>query len=273
VSRRGASGKRGIVFRLRAAGCVFAEDEALLILEDGRDIESLVVRRERGEPLAHVLGWVSFGGLTVEVDPGVFVPRPQTVTLAEHAASLHPSVALDLFSGAGAIASLIAARDPSARVIAAELDVRECLRGNAVRYGFEVFESDVDAGVPVELEGRVDVLTANVPYVPTSELEYVPHDGEPASALDGGDDGLDWTRRLLACAPRWLASDGVLLTEVARHQVDAVGAIADAHGFCVAQLTDRVDDATQNGIVVSATRAASVDGSSSQSPSPENRSG
>jgi release factor glutamine methyltransferase len=239
--------------RLRAAGCGFAEDEAALLLGDGRDIESLVVRRERGEPLAHVLGWVGFGGLTVEVDPGVFVPRPQTVALADAAAALAPSIAVDLFAGAGAIASVLAARNPGARVVAGELDVHECLRANGRRYGFEAVTSDVDAGVPAELEGRVDVLTANVPYVPTSALQYVPHDGEPVAALDGGEDGLDWTRRLFACARRWLRPGGTVLTEVARHQVDDAAAIAAQHGFRVAPPADRVDGATQNGVVVSAT--------------------
>ena len=244
---------------------MFAEDEAALLLSDGRDIESLVVRRERGEPLAHVLGWVRFGGLTVEVDPGVFVPRPQTVALADEAATRCPAIALDLFAGAGAIASVVAARNPDARVVAGELHVTECLRGNAARYGFEVVESDVDSGVPRELEGRVDVLTANVPYVPTAELQYVPHDGERTDALDGGADGLDWTRRLFACAPRWLRPDGVVLTEVARHQLDAATAIATGHGFRVTPPTGAVDDAPQNGVVLSASRAASGDVSSSPS--------
>jgi release factor glutamine methyltransferase len=214
---------------------VFAEDEAALILNDGRDIEMLVSRREKGEPLAHVLGWAEFGGLTVEVDRGVFVPRPQTVALAEAAAALAPSVAVDLFAGAGAVASVVAARNPGSRVVAGELEVTACLRGNALRYGFEVVASDVDSGVPPELEGSVDVLTANVPYVPTAELEYVPHDGEPLSALDGGADGLDWTRRLLACAPRWLRPSGVLLTEVGEPQFDAACALARAAGFDVDQ--------------------------------------
>lgn len=267
MSGRGAQGKRGIVHRLRQAGCVFAEDEALLILEDGRDIEMLLRRREAGEPLAHVLGWVDFGGITVEVDRGVFVPRPQTVAVAEAAAARRPSVALDLFAGAGAMASVVAARNPDARVVAGELDVSESLLANAGRYGFEVVTSDVDAGVPAELEGRVDVLTANVPYVPTSEVAYVPHDGEPEAALDGGADGLDWTRRLFACAPRWLRHDGVLLTEVAHHQVDATRAIAESLGFLVALLTEWVDGATQNGVVVSATRVASGDASSTPSRS------
>jgi release factor glutamine methyltransferase len=200
---------------------VFAEDEAALILADGRDIETLVARRERGERLEHVLGWVDFGGLLVDVDPGVFVPRPQTVALAERAASLRPTVALDLFAGSGAIASVITRRNPDARVVAAELDVTECLESNARRYGFEVVESDVDRGVPPELEGRVDVLTANVPYVPTDELQYVPHEGEPVTALDGGDDGLDWVRRVVACAPRWLRPGGTLLTEIATSQLPA----------------------------------------------------
>lgn len=194
---------------------MFAEDEAALILSDGRDIESLVVRRERGEPLAHVLGWVDFGGVTVHVDRGVFVPRRQTVALAEHAASLRPSLALDLFAGAGAIAALVKARNPDARVVAGEIDVRECLRANVA----EVYESDVDDGIPAELEGRVDVLTANVPYVPSAEVQYVPHEGESANALDGGPDGLDWVRRVVEIAPRWLAPGGVLLVEVAHHQV------------------------------------------------------
>jgi release factor glutamine methyltransferase len=193
---------------------VFAEDEAALILSDGRDIESLVSRRERGEPLAHVLGWVDFGGVVVHVDPGVFVPRPQTVELAEAAAARHPAVALDLFAGAGAIAALVQRRCPDARVVAGELDVHECLRENVG----EVYESDVDAGIPAELEGRVDVLTANVPYVPTAELQFVPHEGEPRSALDGGADGLDWIRRVVAIAPRWLRDGGALFVECAEHQ-------------------------------------------------------
>jgi release factor glutamine methyltransferase len=248
------------VARLRAAGCVFAEDEALLILEDGRDIESLVSRRERGEPLAHVLGWADFGGLTVEVDRDVFVPRPQTVALADVAAALQPSIALDLFAGAGAIASVIAARNPGARVVAGELEVHECLHANALRYGFEVVTSDVDAGVPVDLEGRVDVLTANVPYVPTGELDVVPHEGEPLAALDGGADGLDWTRRLFACAPRWLRPGGVLLTELATHQVPLLPRSRYLSGAEVHR------SGTENGMVVSVRRVddeRAADGSSS----------
>jgi release factor glutamine methyltransferase len=229
-----------VVARLRAAGCVFAEDEAALILTDGRDIESLVSRRERGERLEHVLGWTSFAGLTIDVDPGVFIPRPQTAALAERAASLGPSIALDLFAGTGAIACVVKARNPSARVVAAELDLTECALSNGLRYGVEMVASDVDAGVPIELAAHVDVLTANVPYVPSAELQYVPHEGEPSSALDGGVDGLDWTRRVIACAPRWLRAGGSLLTEIGGDQADAAVALLAGAGFVDVDVVDRV---------------------------------
>jgi release factor glutamine methyltransferase len=200
-----------VVERLRAAGSVFAEDEARLLAGD----EALIARRIAGERLEHVLGWVEFGGLRLEIDPGVFIPRPQTQALAEQAASLEPTVALDLFTGCGAIACVIKARNPAARVLAAEADpaALACARRNGGRFGVEVVAADVDDGVPAELEGRVDVLTANVPYVPTSELRFVPHDGEPDAALDGGADGLDWVRLVKQVAPRWLRAGGVLLYE------------------------------------------------------------
>jgi release factor glutamine methyltransferase len=201
-----------VIERLRAAGSVFAEDEARLLGDD----EELVARRIAGERLEYVLGWAEFGGLRIEVDPGVFIPRPQTEALAGHAASLRPAVALDLFAGSGAIGCVIKARNPAARVVAAELDpvALACARRNGARFGIEVIAADVDVGVPSELEGRVDVLTANVPYVPSRELPYVPHDGEPAAALDGGPDGLEWVRRVASIAGRWLNSSGRLLIEL-----------------------------------------------------------
>ena len=177
--------------------------------------ETLIARRIAGERLEHVLGWVEFCGLRLDVDPGVFIPRAQTEALAEQAASLQPGVALDLFAGCGAIACVVKARNPDARVVAGEVDAAAiaCAERNAARFGVELFTSDVDSGIPPDLEGRVDVLTANVPYVPTAELPYVPHEGEPPAALDGGPDGLDWVHRVLDTAPRWLKPGGTLLLE------------------------------------------------------------
>src|SRR5918911_4438273 len=200
-----------VVERLRAAGSVFAEDEARLLGGD----EELIARRVAGERLEHVLGWVDFCGLRLEIDPGVFIPRPQTEALAARAAALRPGMALDLFAGCGAIACVVKGRNPKARVIAGELEpaALACARRNGARFGVEVVASDVDAGIPLELAWRVDVITANVPYVPTGELPFVPHDGEPHAALDGCADGLDWVRRVRAIAPRWLRPGGVLLYE------------------------------------------------------------
>ena len=201
-----------VVARLRAAGSVFAEDEARLLDGD----EELIARRIAGERLEHVLGWAEFAGLRIAVDPGVFIPRPQTEALAELAAGMEPAVAVDLFAGSGAIACVVKARNPGARVVAGELDppALACARRNGERLGIEVVSSDVDSGIPAELAGRVDVLTANVPYVPSGQLGFVPHDGEPDTALDGGADGFGWLRRVAAAAPRWLAHGGVLLAEL-----------------------------------------------------------
>lgn len=203
--------RQRVVERLRAAGCVFAEDEAELLGDD----ELLVSRRIAGERLEHLLGWTEFCGLRIDVEPGVFIPRPQTEELAERAAALRPRVALDLFTGSGAIAAVIARRNPAARVIAADVDPAAvaCARSNGEQFGFQVLESDVDSAIPPELAGTVDLITANVPYVPTAELSYVPHDGEPLSTLDGGPDGERWVRAVIAVAPRWLASGGVVLFE------------------------------------------------------------
>src|SRR5919199_4646807 len=107
-----------VVERLRAAGSVFAEDEARLLAGH----EQLIARRIAGERLEHVLGWVEFCGLRLEVDSGVFIPRPQTEALAERAAALRPALALDLFAGCGALACVVKARNPDARVVAAELN-------------------------------------------------------------------------------------------------------------------------------------------------------
>jgi release factor glutamine methyltransferase len=191
-----------------------------------------------------VLGRLDFAGITVEVDPGVFIPRPQTEGLATTAAALRPALALDLFAGCAAIACVVKTRNPQARVVAAELDPAAlvCARRNGERYGVEVVAADVDAGLPPELEGRADVLTANVPYGPTSELGFVPHSGEPDAALDGGRDGLDWVRRVAVVAPRWLRPGGSLLVEVAEDAGarEAVEALMAAAGLTVAEIADRV---------------------------------
>ena len=227
--------------RLAAAGCIAADEEAVMLTEaaggDARRLDALVRRREAGEPVEWIVGWAPFCGLRVVVRPGVYVPRVQTEVLARRAMASLPvhGVAVDLATGSGAIAAVLAAARPAATVVATEVDAgaAACAREN----GVTVFEGDLDEALPASLEGRVDVLTANVPYVPTAALALLPRDvrdHEPRLALDGGADGLDLVRRVLARAPRWLRpGTGRVLVEIGPDQAAAFPELvhhADADG-------------------------------------------
>ena len=200
---------------------------------DAGVLESLVRRRESGEPVEWIVGWAPFCGLRVGVVPGVYVPRSQTEVLARAAAARMPrgGTAVDLATGSGAVALVLAgAAGPAGTVVATELDpvAAECARAN----GVAVHEGDLDATLPPNLEGRVDVLTANVPYVPTTALPLLPRDvreREPLLALDGGDDGLDLVRRVVDLAPRWLRPGGVAFVEIGPDQAGAFPAPPFVH--------------------------------------------
>jgi release factor glutamine methyltransferase len=229
-----------IVTRLRAAGCVFAEDEARLLISAARtsaDLAAMVDRRVAGLPLEHVLGWAEFCGLRIAVDPGVFVPRRRTEFLVRQAAALarrapgpagqilaRPrTVVVDLCCGSGAVgAALVAALD-RVELYAVDIDPAavRCARRNVAAAGGQVYEGDLCAPLPASLRGRVDVLVANAPYVPTEAVGLLPPEArvhEPRLALDGGVDGLDVQRRVTAAAPPWLAPGGHLLVETSERQ-------------------------------------------------------
>lgn len=227
----GSNARSVIVTRLRAAGCVFAEDEARLLVSAARtpaDLAAMVDRRVGGLPLEHVLGWAEFCDLRIVVDPGVFVPRRRTEFLVRQAAALAGprAVVVDLCCGSGAVgAALVAALD---RVELHAVDVDpaavRCARRNVAAAGGHVYEGDLDRPLPAGLRGRVDVLVANAPYVPTEEVDLLPPEArihEPRVALDGGADGLDVQRRVIAAAPRWLAPGGHLLVETSERQAPA----------------------------------------------------
>ncbi|MCX4848375.1 putative protein N(5)-glutamine methyltransferase [Streptomyces sp. NBC_00893] len=216
-----------IVPALRAAGCVFAEDEAGLILATAAGpaaIAAMVERRAAGLPLEHVLGWAEFGGLRIAVGPGVFVPRRRTEFLVRQAAALAGpgAVVVDLCCGSGALGAALAATLGRAELHAADVEPA------AVRYARrnigdagEVYEGDLFEPLPASLRGRVEILLANVPYVPTDDVGLLPPEArihEPRVALDGGADGLDVLRRVTAEAPRWLAPGGHLLVETSERQ-------------------------------------------------------
>jgi release factor glutamine methyltransferase len=223
-----------LVDRLRAAGCVFAEEEAALLAAEATTpsrLEAMVAARVSGVPLEHVLGWAEFCGLRVTVDAGVFVPRRRTELLAREAAAraagvAPPAVVVDLCCGSGALAAAVAAGVDAVELHASDVDpdAVRCARRNLAPVGGQVHEGDLYDALPAGLRGRVDVLVANVPYVPTAAIATMPpeaRDHEPAVALDGGPDGLAVLRRVAAAAPDWLAPDGWLLTETGEHQVDA----------------------------------------------------
>ena len=220
-----------LVGRLRAAGCVFAEDEARLLVESAgsaQELEALVARRVAGEPLEHVLGFVEFHGLRLEVAPGVFVPRTRTGFLVDRAVALAgpDPVVLDLCCGCGAIGAAVAAALPGCELHAADVDPAavEVARRNLAPYGGRVVVGDLVDPLPAALRGRVTLLVANTPYVPTDAISLMPpeaRDHEARVALDGGPDGLALLRRIAATAHDWLAPGGHLLIEIAAAQADA----------------------------------------------------
>ncbi|MGH8932121.1 MAG: putative protein N(5)-glutamine methyltransferase [Egibacteraceae bacterium] len=216
-----------IVARLRAAGCVFAEDEARLLISAARtpdDLAAMVDRRVAGLPLEHVLGWAEFCGLRIAVDPGVFVPRHRTEFLVSQAVALaRPrAVVVDLCCGSGAVGAALVAHLDQVELYATDIDpiAVRCARRNLADGG-QVYEGDLYEPLPTRLRGRVDILAANAPYVPTGAMRLLPPEArlhEARVALDGGADGLDVQRRVAAAAPRWLSPGGHLLVETSERQ-------------------------------------------------------
>lgn len=226
----------GLVERLRAAGCVLAEDEAALLLastDDAAELERRARRRIDGEPLEQVLGWAAFMGLRLQLEPGVFVPRHRSEALVREAAALVPAggSVLDLCCGSGALGAALSALVPGLRHVAADLDPAavRCARRNAPG---RVHEGDLFDALPHPL--RFDVIIANAPYVPSASVALLPaefRDHERRAALDGGQDGLDLQRRVIAEAPAWLAPGGALLVETSAEQAPATLALMTAAGL------------------------------------------
>jgi release factor glutamine methyltransferase len=242
--------RAALVARLEAGGFVAADEEADELLAcaagDGERLEALLQRRFTGEPLAWITGCVTFCGVEVRIDPGVYVPRWQSEQLALRAAERLPEhgTVVDLCTGSGAIAVVLRARRPAARVIATEVDERAvaCARAN----GIEVHTGDLLDPLPHTLEGQVDVIVGVVPYVPTPELGLLQRDTftfETALSYDGGDDGTTHLRRAIAGARRFLRPDGALLLELGAGQPERLHDDLARHGFTgIAVLHDEDGD-------------------------------
>ncbi|MFG3601836.1 putative protein N(5)-glutamine methyltransferase [Micromonospora chersina] len=243
-----------LVGRLRAAGCVFAEDEAELLIAAAGSAEALadlVDRRVAGLPLEHLLGWAEFCGLRVAVDPGVFVPRGRTALLVAAAAAVAgPSPAvLDLCCGSGAAALVLHGRLAPRWLAAADLDPAAvaCARRNLDPLGVPVYEGDLFAPLPTRWRGRLDLVVANAPYVPSGAVAMLPPEArlyEAPVALDGGVDGLAVLRRVAAGAAEWLAPGGHLAVEVSAGQAGALCAVLVDAGLTPTVVRDDELEAT-----------------------------
>lgn len=238
-----AGARERTIAALRAHGFLAPEAEADALLEAARrdeaELEDLVARRTQGEPLAWVTGWVDFCGLRLSISPGIFVPRPHTEALARRAAELLSSggVAVDLCTGCGAVAAVLAAQHPRATVLATDIDPAAV--ACAQRNGIDALQGDLDAPLPPSLRGRVDVITAVVPYVPTEELHLLPRDviaHEPPTVLDGGPRGTGVLRRVVHAAPSWLRRRGRLLLELGGDQATELTPVLTDVGFSEVQV-------------------------------------
>ena len=238
------------VERLRAAGCVFAEEEAALLLAAPNFSERLVERRIGGEPLEYVLGWASFAGHRFVIRPGVFIPRHRTEFLVRSAIDAAPAdpIIVDVCCGTGALGlTVLAATGGSLTSSDIDPSAVDC----AVRNGANAVVGDLFGGLPESLRGTIDVLIANTPYVPTDAIALLPRefrDHEDARTLDGGHDGLQLQRRVAAEASAWLAPGGRVWVESSERQSSVSAALFGAAGLTASILTD--DDAT----VVTASR-------------------
>ena len=251
-----------IVAALRAAGCVYAEDEARLLRAAAgtpAELGELLERRLAGVPLADVLGWAEFFGLRLAVDDGVFVPRLRTELVVREAATLLAprAVVVDLCCGSGAVAVALDSLLPGLELYASDIDpvAVRCARRNLGERA-RVFEGDLYQALPPEIRGRVDVIVVNAPYVPSASIETMPREArlhEARRALDGGGDGLDVHRRVAAAARRWLAPAGHLVIETSERQAALTAQLLATGGLVPRTVFSTELDAT---VVVAAVGAA-----------------
>jgi release factor glutamine methyltransferase len=240
----------GLTQLLASEGFVAAEEEADELLAraagDRSLLDGLVARRLTGEPLAWITGRELFCGIEVRVDPGVYVPRWQSEQLARRAVARLPAdgTAIDVCTGCGAIARVLAHERPAAKVVATESDERSvaCARAN----GVEVYRGDLLEPLPPALAGQVDLVVGVVPYVPTPELALLQRDTftfETPLSYDGGEDGTGILRRVLRDSLRFLRPGGTLLLELGGDQAALLGDDLRCLGYVdVAVLSDEYGD-------------------------------
>ncbi|QED46851.1 putative protein N(5)-glutamine methyltransferase [Cytobacillus dafuensis] len=243
-----------IINRLRSAGCVFAEDETRLLISEARtleDLKKMVEMRAVGLPLEYIVGYAEFCGLRIELDRGVFVPRKRTEFLVHQAKALSFSgdIVVDLCCGSGAVGVALAASLGRVELYSVDIDpvAVRCAGRNVTDFSGHVFKGDLYKALPYSLKGHVNILVANVPYVPTEAIKLLPQEArlhEPKVALDGGEDGLDIQRRVAEEAILWLAPGGHLLIETSEMQAPQTFDIFSGAGLTTKVARDEELDAT-----------------------------
>lgn len=210
-----------------------------------KQIDSLIVRRVQGEPIQYIIGHVEFLGLVINVGKGVLIPRPETELLVEEAIkelkrrfTVHGSrfTVLDLCTGSGCIAIALAKHFPDAHVYgvdksdtAIQYATRNAIENNVKNVHFikgDLFE-------PVKNK-KFDCIVSNPPYIKTGDIQTLQREikeYEPVEALDGGEDGLKFYRRILSNADRFLKKNGIIILEIGHDQADSVLSIARGVGF------------------------------------------
>jgi release factor glutamine methyltransferase len=248
--QRGAAALDAIAERLSAGGFIAPREEARELLAaagaNASLLEQMLARRLSGEPLAWICGRTRFCGIELAIDRSVYVPRCHTELVARGAAALldHGGTAIDLCTGSGAVARVLMEMRPRARVIATDVDSRAvaCARRN----GVDALLGNLFAPLPLTVRGRVDIVVAVVPYVPTCELPMLQRDTftfEDTLAYDGGSDGVDILRRVIAESPTWLRARGALVLELGRGQLDVIANDLKTAGFDdVQRITDEDGD-------------------------------
>ena len=204
--------------------------------------KAMAERRLRGEPVDRILGEKEFFGLKFSLNAATLVPRPETELLVVRTLALlegrHHKRILDLGTGTGCIAISVLTESPSAAAVAVDAsgEALVCARANAERHGvtkrFEAREGSWFE--PLEAGDKFDVIVSNPPYIARKTIETLSpevKDHDPRLALDGGPDGLDAYRVILADAARWLKSDGWVVVEIGADQGPQVGALMHKAGF------------------------------------------
>jgi release factor glutamine methyltransferase len=244
---------KAIAARLHASGSVFPEDEARMLVneaDDAKQLAEMLERRSAGEPLQQILGWAMFVGKRVLIAPGVFIPRRRTELLFLQAAryAQRGDVVLEMCCGTGAISMALATSKRGIELHCTDIDpvAIECAEKNLEGTGAVTYVGDMFEPLPVTLRGRINVLVANVPYVPTGQIDLMPAEArehEKRAALDGGEDGLDFQRKLAEEAPGWIKRDGCVMFETSESQAEASLEICRAAELKPELVTDEELDA------------------------------